>query len=730
MTIWQQKKCQSQSFASFCMTILLFLGRDLVKARAWTIVHRSSSSAPESSSLLLDKLTSTSGGISTFLRSSANGDNEGKPRTGWNHNQPESWESPNGEGNSSFSSKADESKTEATSKASRTGWLHNKISRQELERENKERKGSDNSVPGTANKAQLRLQQAMKDQKKNHRIVEPPAFYACGNGRQVVVTEHRIAVPVYRYRGAEESYTTPNPRIDVAFAVVEEVKSESSRQFFKSLQQLTPSKRATKYVEYAGMSNADQMMVYLQGGPGFGSPTPSVGLGLSQESSWAGKALGSYYSRIVLMDQRGTGRSTPITKQSLERKFPDLFRLDDSGKDWTNVDELATSSPQDYDAFRKALEEATKYVAQFRADNIVKDAEEIREALMLPLEPGEVRPCAAASRSFLDVPSRHFVRTLIISQEPGPRPWGGALGQSFGGFCMMSYLSLIDRPPKTCLLTGGIAPMLTPVYDAYSSLWDRVKERSLRYYEKYPGDIALVKKIVRKLLEQPAMLPSGGTLTARRFLQLGLGLGGSPTSFASLHSLLSSAFMQPDESEFTRAFLKKLDTEQSFDDHPVYYWLHESIYADGPSKNSPTSWAAHRAYESKAELQPEFDYRVTCKSDADDNPILFFGEMVFPWMSEDYAELSGVGAASLAHALASKSDWEPLYDQSHMKNVLGDGRSRAAAAVYYEDLYVDFECSMKVASRGGPLEKCKVFVTNDYQHCKYGVAWAWIFAFI
>ena len=282
----------------------------------------------------------------------------------------------------------------------------------------------------------------------------------------------------------------------------------------------------------------------------------------------------------------------------------------------------------------------------------------------------------------------------------------------------MSYLSLIDHPPKVCLLTGGIAPMLTPVYDAYSSLWDRVKERSLRYYEKYPGDVALIKKIVRKLLEEPATLPSGGTLTARRFLQLGLGLGGSPTSFASLHALFTSAFLQPDESEFTRAFLKQMDSEQSFDDHPIYYWVHESIYGDGPA-NSPTGWAAHRAFEDKVGAQPEFDYRLTSKSDSDDEPVLFFGEMVFPWMSEDFAELSGVGAASLAHALASKSDWGPLYDGTHMRMVLGDGRSRAAAAVYYEDLYVDFDCSMKVASRGGPLEKCKVFVTNDYQHCEY-----------
>ena len=73
---------------------------------------------------------------------------------------------------------------------------------------------------------------------------------------------------------------------------------------------------------------------------------------------------------------------------------------------------------------------------------------------------------------------------------------------------MMTYLSKVAYPPKICLLTGGIAPMLTPVYDVYQSLWSRVKERSLRYYEMYPGDIAVVKKIVQKLVQKSVKLPT------------------------------------------------------------------------------------------------------------------------------------------------------------------------------------------------------------------------------
>ena len=284
---------------------------------------------------------------------------------------------------------------------------------------------------------------------------------------------------------------------------------------------------------------------------------------------------------------------------------------------------------------------------------------------------------------------------------------------------MMTYLSQVANPPRICLLTGGIAPMLTPVFDAYTSLWGRVKERSLQYYEMYPGDIPVVKAIVQKLLKEPTKLPSGGTLTARRFLQLGLALGGSPSAFAGIHAMLSTAMVNPDgsSSDFTRAFLKYVDSAQSFDDHPIYFWLHESIYANGP-ENSPTNWAAHKAYEALVESDNDYDYQHTSSlMDDDSKPTLFFGEMVFPWMgSEDFQELAGVGLQAVANSLATKTDWGNLYDGDHMRKVLGDGTCKAAAAVYHDDMYVDFDACMKVTARGSPLEKCKVWVTNDYQH--------------
>jgi len=616
-------------------------------------------------------------------------------RTGWNHNKPRD--------ESKFWNQTPESKEENLDPKRRkfqTGWLHNTKSREEIEKKKKQQNlaaatrgggGSDSSgSSSTLFPARRMLELAMKQSARNHRIVHPVAFHACGDEAGVIaVSEHKITVPL-SYDDDDTEKTTKKT-IDVFFKIAEKVQSESHRAWLVSLNELSPQKRAAAYVENAGMKMADRMILYLQGGPGFGAPTPIVSLGFSKDGSWAGHAMSmGTYDRVVLMDQRGTGKSTTMTKQSLEKLFPDLFLLDsEQPPSSSSLEDFRYSKPEVYAKVKSAVDETVQYMSQFRADNIVQDAEVIRDALLLP-----------------------------AADESAVRPWGACLGQSFGGFCIMTYLSKVDNPPKIALLTGGIGPALFQAYDVYSSLWHRVKERSLLYYDMYPGDIVLVKKIVRRLEHEPQPLPSGGTLTARRLLQLGIALGGSPSSFASLHNLFQSAFLQGTEDdelpEFNRAFLKEIEMDQSYDDCPIYFWLHESIYADGPDF-SPTQWAAQRSYDAIVAQDPSFDYRKTCALDSEE-PVILFGEMTFPWMVEDFGELKGVGLSQVANEIANKADWPRLYDPAHMRAILESGKTKAAAAVYVDDMYVDFDCCRKLTTRGGPLEKVKVWISNDYQH--------------
>ncbi len=684
------------------------------------VLKRTTRSAAAISLLLLASNASAFASESTFRKplttlASSPSDEPREGKTGWNHNPPK---------NPDFYSAA--SQVEAIAKEInpppekkfRTGWLHNTESPESAPKTAASTDTSTKQKSSAAGKARRRLEEAMKASQENHRIISPAALHPC-SGRQIVVTEHRVSVPLVHppeeelkpaTAGAMPSMPKKVPTIDVAFKIVEEVKDEETRQWYQNVfATLNPAQRAAAYKKRCGMTSAKDMILWLQGGPGFGAPSPVSSLGFGKGGgSWGAAALDKY-QRVVLMDQRGTGSSTPITKQSLERRFPDLFSLD--GQDFEDTEEFST-----------ALKEATDFMAQFRADNIVKDAEFIRKVLMY-------------TPTVDDEEMEDFDATKEKYDASKPNPWGAVIGQSFGGFCTMTYLSQVEYPPKICLLTGGIAPMLCgSASDVYTALWDKVRERNFQYYDMYPGDVAVVKSIVKQLLiaekeGATPILPSGGKLTARRFLQLGMNLGGSPSSFASMHDLLAKAFLQPlskdDPVEFSRGFLKAIDNDQPFDEYPIYFWLHESIYADANNKamqqrsgGTATNWSANSAYEFKLSTKSsdavEYDYRVTSADDCD-LPVLFFGEMVFPWMAEDYDQCSGRGCTALASALHTKQDWGPLYDADNMRAAL-KGKSRAAAAVYYEDMYVDFDHSMAVAARGGPLQDCKLYITNEYQH--------------
>ena len=67
---------------------------------------------------------------------------------------------------------------------------------------------------------------------------------------------------------------------------------------------------------------AKPFLVYLQGGPGFEAPRPT---GTPRGPSWLDRALQDF--RVLLLDRRGTGRSTPV-KVARARRLPSHFRAD------------------------------------------------------------------------------------------------------------------------------------------------------------------------------------------------------------------------------------------------------------------------------------------------------------------------------------------------------------------------------------------------------------------
>src|SRR6185369_249955 len=140
-------------------------------------------------------------------------------------------------------------------------------------------------------------------------------------------------------------------------------------------------------------------------------------------------AAAAQHHRVLLLDQRGTGRSTPISATT-----------------------VAGQSDADLAA----------YLRHFRADSIVADCEVLR------------REVAGGERWF-------------------------TLGQSYGGFCTMTYLSQAPAGLRGCYVTGGLPGLTATADDVYARTFPRVAAKSTAFYARYPGDAAAVRAIADHL---------------------------------------------------------------------------------------------------------------------------------------------------------------------------------------------------------------------------------------
>ena len=365
----------------------------------------------------------------------------------------------------------------------------------------------------------------------------------------------------------------------------------------------------------AGKTGADlPWLLFLQGGPGFGGPR------LSGRASWLDTALDSY--RVLLLDQRGTGRSAPVTRRSL--------------------------------AARGSAGDQARYLSLFRADAIVADAE-------------------------------------LIRRELGGAPWS-VLGQSFGGFCTVTYLSKAPEGLTEAFITGGLPGLVATADDVYRATYPRVRAKTLAHYARYPGDVEQARRIARHLAGTQVLLPDGAPLTVAAFQSLG-GMLGYSTGSDELHYLLEGAF---DGDRIGDAFLHDVYGRLSFATGPLYAALHEACYAQGAA----TRWSAQRI---RAEFG-EFDPGPALEGA---EPLLFTGEMIYPWMFGQDPVLRPFQAA--ADLVAGSQDWPPLYDPAR----LAANEVPVAAAIYFDDMYVPRELSVPTAEA---IRGLRPWVTNEYEH--------------
>ncbi|KAA0084661.1 alpha/beta fold hydrolase [Mycolicibacterium sp. P9-64] len=338
-------------------------------------------------------------------------------------------------------------------------------------------------------------------------------------------------------------------------------------------------------------------LVFLQGGPGNEAPRPTA---QPPSPSWLERALQDY--RVILLDQRGTGRSTPY------------------------------GAPGAGDA---------EWLAHFRADAIVQDAESLREHL-------------------------------------GARKWS-LLGQSFGGFCSLHYLTVAPDSLREVYFTGGLPPVGHPVDDVYSAAYDMMRTLNRRYHKRFPEDAARLRELLDRCDAGDVRTLEGHPISRRLMRTIGhrLGMDGGAES---VHHLLELDFTSP-------AFRHDAAAMLPFGSrNPLYAILHESSYSDGGA----TRWSAHR-------VQP---------GDFEGESVLLTAEHIFPW---HFGETGGLRPyAQIARELA-EYDWPRLYDAE----VLAQVDVPCAAVIYADDPYVLRQFSEETADL---LPGMRRWLTDEYLH--------------
>lgn len=288
----------------------------------------------------------------------------------------------------------------------------------------------------------------------------------------------------------------------------------------------------------------------------------------------------------------------------------------------------------------------------------------------------------------------------VLRQEiTGGKPWV-SLGQSYGGFLTLAYLSLAPEGLSTCLVTGGL-PGLVDIDEIYRLTYARTAQRNRTYLERYPSDGRTIREVAAHLRDTEEHLPTGERLSTERFRLIGLGLG-MMTSFDLLHYLLEGPWVSlRGERRLSSEFLEGVAGAVAM--NPTYGALHEAIYAGATPAlaGRATNWSAQRLAEVTPGFVPDADPLDTSE------PYHLTGEhMMRAFFDEDPALVPLKGATE---ELARRTDWTPVY----LPDVLAHNEVPVAAAVYYDDMFVPRELSLDTAEL---VRGTRVWVTNEYQH--------------
>ena len=343
-------------------------------------------------------------------------------------------------------------------------------------------------------------------------------------------------------------------------------------------------------------------LVFLQGGPGHEAPRPFHS---SSSPAWLDEALA--HNRVDMLDQRGTGLSSPVGDADLEQGSAAV----------------------------------AEHLTHLRADAIVRDCEAMREHL-------------------------------------GAEFWS-VLGQSFGGFTTLAYLSTDANSLADVFITGGLSTVDRHPDEVYALCYDKMRTASERYYRRFPEHRDTMRRLVERADAGEIVLPDGEVVSRSRLRSVGSALG-TDDGWQTVWSLLER---DPASNAFRHDLMHAMPYNGR---NPLYFAFHESSYANGHA----TRWSAERT-------EPD-DFR--------DDVTLFTGEHIRREWTETVPALRPWREVTLALA---EHEWPRIYDAP----AIGASGATGAAAVYANDVYVPLEFSLETARL---LPGVELWITSEHEH--------------
>lgn len=354
--------------------------------------------------------------------------------------------------------------------------------------------------------------------------------------------------------------------------------------------------------------------------------------------------------KYILYLQGGPGYSCPFPSKTSPVFLEPMLRR---GYTVVLLDQRGTglSEPVDVGSLvdGKTPEEQLEYILNFRADSIVKDAEMIRKILL------------------------------------GETQWL-LLGQSYGSFCSLCYLSMFPKSIKCVFLTGGVPPLLSTRAEVVNCQVENMRKRCQAYFSKYKEDRERLDGIHRYLDNNKVYLPNGSQLTVARFKGVGSCFGVTGGALY-IHSLITTMALEI-QTLNSLTYNTKNSIMQCFgsETNILYFLFQQVIYMNGPGHLERFS----------QEMFDELPFTIE----------MFHSEMLTDPVFQPLAPL--------VDELYRFSNWKQIWDLESLKSIRWDDIPVVAAS-FVGDIYVDFNLGQRLHS----LFEFKDLITNI--HCHDGV---------